>query len=211
MQHAGLITQHGPSFGNVWPRQPGGPWGWLAMLPGKGSSGSLKGRSGALPGSEPVELQLPLPGRSMPHSQDAPAGGPSINYQSITHFQHCAGCVQGVFGFCLSMNPYPIGGPCAPASASPPHLIWLPPQLQGSDLTAATVMTQQWACWACPGCHSQRTVQRSREHSPSQQRLLWTPCALAAQRMPRVLSAPSPNCCRAQPSVRKFPGLHCRY
>ena len=30
----------------------------------------------------------------------------SIN-QSITHFQRCAGCVQGVFGFCLSMNPYP--------------------------------------------------------------------------------------------------------
>ena len=27
--------------------------------------------------------------------------------QSITHFQQCAGCVRGVFGFCLSMNPHP--------------------------------------------------------------------------------------------------------
>ena len=27
--------------------------------------------------------------------------------QSNTHVQHCAGCVQGVSGFCLSMNSYP--------------------------------------------------------------------------------------------------------
>ena len=74
-QHASLMTQHGASYGAIWPKQPLGPLGWLVFLPGKGAKRSLKGRPGALPGPEAVELQLPLPGRmSLAQASEAPTG-----------------------------------------------------------------------------------------------------------------------------------------
>ena len=71
------MTQHGASYGAIWPKQALGPMGWLAFLPGKGGKRSLKGRPGALPGPEAVELQLPVPSRiAMQTAPEAPAGSP---------------------------------------------------------------------------------------------------------------------------------------
>ena len=72
----------------------------------------------------------------------------SIN-QSTTHFQHCAGCVQGVFVFFLSMTPHPElpVTSCATASEHPD----LPSRNLSSTFAACPCQPclESWNCLVC--------------------------------------------------------------